>query len=120
MKNLKYKVTATDARNSDGSNGTVSVTGYDGNNLTSVKVPDTVSIDGYTFKVTAIAGKAFNKKSKLKTVTIGDNVKSIGSSAITGINKKATIKVSSARYKAVKKLLTSKAGYKKTMKIKKI
>ena len=120
VKNLKYKVTATDARNSDGSNGTVSVTGYDGNNLTSVKVPDTVSIDGYTFKVTAIAGKAFNKKSKLKTVTIGDNVKSIGSSAITGINKKATIKVSSARYKAVKKLLTSKAGYKKTMKIKKI
>lgn len=120
VKNLKYKVTKTDEYNTDGTNGTVSVVGIKSSKLTSVVIPDTVAIDGYTFKVKAIAAKAFYKKSKLKTITIGSNVTSIGKNAITGINKKATIKVPSARYKAVKKLLTSKTGYKKTMKIKKV
>ncbi|MEY8515889.1 family 43 glycosylhydrolase [Lachnospiraceae bacterium 29-84] len=118
--NLKYKVTKSDGYNTDGSNGTVTVTGVKSSKLTSVKIPDEVTIDGYTFKVTAIASKAFQNKSKLKTITIGNNVKSIGSKAISGIHKKATIKIPSARYKAVKKLLNSKAGYKKTMKLKKI
>ncbi len=94
--------------------------GIKSSKLTSVVIPDTVAIDGYTFKVKAIAAKAFYKKSKLKTITIGSNVTSIGKNAITGINKKATIKVPSARYKAVKKLLNSKIGFKKTMKIKKV
>lgn len=120
VKNLKYKVTKTDEYNTDGTNGTVSVVGIKSSKLTSVVIPDTVSIGGYTFKVKAIAAKAFYKKSKLKTITIGSNITSIGKNAITGINKKATIKVPSARYKAVKKLLTSKTGFKKTMKIKKV
>lgn len=119
VKNLKYKVTKSDAYNTDGTNGTVAVTGTKSSKLTSVTIPATVKIDGYTFKVTSIASKAFYKQSKLKTITIGDNVKTIGKNAISGINKKATIKVSSSRYNAVKKLLTSKTGYKKTMKIKK-
>ena len=118
--NLKYKVTKSDGYNTDGSNGAVTVTGVKSSKLTSVKIPDEVTIDGYTFKVTAIASKAFQNKSKLKTITIGNNVKSIGSKAISGIHKKATVKIPSARYKAVKKLLNSKAGYKKTMKLKKI
>lgn len=117
--NLKYKVTKTDGYNTDGTNGTVSVTGIKNNKLTAVKIPNTVNIDGYTFKVNAIASKAFYKKSKLKTITIGSNVTSIGAKAIDGINKKAVIKVPSARYNAVKKLLNSKTGYKKTMKLKK-
>lgn len=86
----------------------------------SVKIPDTVKIDGYTFKVKAVAAKAFQKKGTLKTITIGSNVTSIGKDAIKGINNKATIKIPSARYNAVKKLLTSKVGYKKSMKLKKI
>ncbi len=120
VKNLKYKVTKTDEYNTDGTNGTVSVVGIKSSKLTSVVIPDTVAIGGYTFKVKAIAAKAFYKKSKLKTITIGSNITSIGKNAITGINKKATIKVPSARYKAVKKLLNSKTGFKKTMKIKKV
>lgn len=88
--------------------------------MTKLVVPDTVTIEGYTFKVNVIGAKAFNKKSKLKTITIGDNVTSIGKNAITGINKKATIKVSSDRYKKVKKMLNKKAGFKKPMKIKQI
>lgn len=115
---LKYKITKTDEYNTDGSNGTVTLMGYNGNKMKSVTVPDTVIIDGYTFNVKSIAPKAFNKKSKLKTITIGSNVTSIGKNAISGINKKATIKVSSDRYKKVKKMLNKKTGYKKTMKIK--
>lgn len=115
---LNYKITKTDEYNTDGSNGTVTLLGYSGNKLKSVQVPDSVEIGGYTFNVKAIASKAFNKKSKLKTITIGNNVTSIGKNAIAGINKKSTIKVSSDRYKAVKKMLNSKTGYKKTMKIK--
>ncbi len=118
--NLKYKVTKTDGYNTDGSNGTVTVTGLKSSKLTSVKIPDEVAINGYSFKVTAIASKAFQNKSKLKTITVGGNVKSICKNAVSGIQKKATFRVPSARYKAVKKLLDSKAGFKKTMKIKKI
>ncbi len=121
---LKYKVTKVDEYNTDGTNGTVTVTGMASgakySKAASVKIPDTVKIDGYTFKVKAVAAKAFQKKGTLKTITIGSNVTSIGKDAIKGINNKATIKIPSARYNAVKKLLTSKVGYKKSMKLKKI
>lgn len=119
VKNLNVKITKTDEYNTDGSNGAVTVTGIKSGNPTSIVIPDTVTIDEYTFKVTAIESKAFQNKSKLKKISIGDNVTKIGANAIKGINKKATITVSEERYKAVKKLLKSKTGYKKTMKIKK-
>ena len=44
----------------------------------------TVTISGVTYKVTAISTKAFNGYKKLKTVTIGSNVKKIGSKAFYG------------------------------------
>ena len=116
--NLNYKVTKVDEENTDGTNGTVTVTGMKGNK-TSVKIPDTVTIDDYTFKVNAIGSKAFYNKKKLKTITMGSNVTSVGKDAIKGIHKKAVIKVSAERYKAAKKLFKSSSGFKKTMKIKK-
>lgn len=116
--NLSYKVTMVDEENTDGTNGTVTVTGMKGNKA-AVKIPDMVAIDGYNFKVNEIGSKAFFNKKKLKTITMGNNVTAISKNAIKGIHKKATIKVSSERYKAVKKLLKSSTGYKKTMKIKK-
>lgn len=116
--NLNYKVTKVDEENTDGTNGTVTVTGMKGNK-TSVKIPDTVTIDDYTFKVNAIGSKAFYNKKKLKTITMGSNVTSVGKDAIKGIHKKAVIKVSAERYKEAKKLFKSSSGFKKTMKIKK-
>lgn len=113
---LKYKVTKSAA-----SGGTVAVTASTKKNPTSVKIADTVKLNGYTFKVTSIEKKAFYNKKTLKTVTIGKNVKSIGKNAFKNINKKAVFKVTSSRYNAVKKLLTSTTGFeKKTMKLKKI
>ena len=110
---------------------------------TSVSIPSTVKIDGYTYKVTEISAKAYKNNKKLKSVTIGNNVKKIGKEAfynckklkkitikstvlksvgkngIKNIDKKATIKVPKKQLSKYKKLFTSKTGYKKTMKIKK-
>lgn len=48
---------------------------------TSITVPATVKIDNITYKVTAIASKAFKGNGRLKKVIIGKNVTSIGTSA---------------------------------------
>ena len=118
--NLKYKVTKK--------------------TLTSVSVPATVKIGGYTFNVTAIGDKAFNGCTKLKKVTIGSKVitigkqafngckaltsitisskvlKTVGSSALKGISAKAVIKVPAAKLSAYQKLLKGK-GQKSSVKI---
>ncbi len=110
---------------------------------TSVRIPATIIVNGYTYKVTTIANKAFKNNKKLKSVTIGKNVrkigketfcnckelkkitiksnvlKSVGKNAIKGIDNKATIKVPKQQLNKYKKLFKSKTGYKKTMKIKK-
>ncbi len=110
---------------------------------TSITIPDTIKINGYTYKVTEIASKAFKNNKKLKSVTIGKNVKkigkeafcsckklkkitikskvlkSVGKNAIKNIHKKATIRVQKTQLKKYKKLFKSKTGYKKSMKIKK-
>ncbi len=133
---ITYKVTKSDAKN-----GTVALTKYD-KKKTSVVIPATVTINGYTFKVTQISGKAFYKNKKLKKVTIGKNITSIGAKAfqgctslksmqikstslkkvggkaLSGIHKKATIKVPSKKLKAYKKLFKKK-GQASTVKIKK-
>ena len=49
-----------------------------------VTIPETVTVDGVTYKVTSISDKAFYKNKKLTTVTIGSNVTEIGSSAFSG------------------------------------
>ncbi len=56
-------------------------TGTSDKNQTSVKVPDNIKYSGITYKVTSIAGKAFANRTKLKTVTVGNNVKTIGNKA---------------------------------------
>ncbi|MBO5373262.1 MAG: family 43 glycosylhydrolase [Lachnospiraceae bacterium] len=117
---LKYQVTKVDEYNTDGTNGTVTVTGTTKKKATSVVIPDEIEINGYSFAVTKIANKAFQNCKKLKKITIGDNVKSIGSNAFKGINKKAAFNVSTDRYDAVKKLLKKKVGFKKPMKIKEV
>lgn len=118
---LWYKVTKSAAKN-----GTVTVTKPVKKTYTSVNIPATVKIGGYSFKVTAIGSKAFYKNTKLKTVTVGNNVISIGASAfasdkkltkvtlgkgITTIDSKAfyqdsklkTVKLNSSKLKSVKK-----------------
>lgn len=58
---------------------------------TSVTIPATVKINGYSFKVTAIGSKAFYKNSKLKKVTVGNNVSKIGASAFASDKSLTTV-----------------------------
>lgn len=98
----------------------------------SVRIPDTLKLNGITFKVTSIAKDAFKNNKILKKVTIGKNVtkissgafqgcknlktitikskniKSVGKNAFKGISSKAKIKVPSSRQSKYKKLLRGK------------
>ena len=129
-----YKITSTGSR-------TVSFCKA-GKDAVSVIVPDTVKIQGKTYKVNVVAENAFKGCKKLKSVTIGKNVtsigknafngcsglkkitvktaklKSVGKNALKGIHKKAVIKVPKSRLSKYKKLFKGK-GQSKTVKIKK-
>ena len=61
----------------------------------SVKVPATVKISGYTYKVTTIKANAFKGNKKLKSVTIGANVKSIEKNAFYGCTKLTSVTIQS-------------------------
>ena len=133
---LKYKVTASSAKTR-----TVSVTGSRKAGIKTASIPAAITIGKYSYKVTGIASKAFSGKKKLTTIKVGKNVtsigskafancaklkkititgtklKKVGSKALSGIHKKAVIKVPKKKLKAYKKLLKGK-GQKKTVKIK--
>ena len=49
-----------------------------------ITIPDTIIIDGRTYKVAGISDKAFKDNKTLKTIVIGQNVTSIGKSAFQG------------------------------------
>lgn len=83
---LAFKVTKSDAKN-----GTVTVSKLLKKTVKTVTIPATVTIDGYTFKVTAVANNVFKNASRLKSVVIGANVKSIGKSSFYKCKKLATI-----------------------------
>ena len=83
---LAFKVTKSDAKN-----GTVTVSKLLMKTGKTVTIPATVTIDGYTFKVTAVANNVFKNASRLKSVVIGANVKSIGKSSFYKCKKLATI-----------------------------
>lgn len=103
--NIKVKVTS-----SSKSNPTVAVTKISNSSAKNVTIPATVTVRGVKYKVTKIADNAFKGNKKLKTVTIGSNVKSIGKNAFSGctsltkvtIGKNVTAIGSKAFYKCKK------------------
>lgn len=121
--------------------GQVIYTGPASTAVKSVTIPQTVKIAGRTYKVTAIAPKAFSGCRKLTKVTIGANIRtigskafykckslkkitikskvlaSVGSKAVYGIHKKAVIKVPKKQLKTYKKLFGKRSGFTKKMRI---
>lgn len=83
---IKYKVTGKN---------TVTVNKYAKKNITKASIPATVKINGYTFKVTAIADSAFSGCSKLTKVTVGSNVRAIGNKSFYKCTKLTTFTASS-------------------------
>ena len=113
--------------------GTVKVTSSEGKtvsftaakNVKSVVVPDTVTIEGAQYKVTQIDANAF-KGSKIRTITIGKNVKVVKKNAFKGspatklivktkLLKKAKVKgcLKGSKIKTVQVKVGNKAANKK-------
>ncbi|SDB19707.1 S8 family serine peptidase [Eubacterium oxidoreducens] len=114
--------------------GNVAVVTKADKSLTKVTIASSVTINGKKYKVTKINSKVFAKHTKLKSVTIGANVKtigsqaffkatslkkvifkgkkvkSIGSKAFKKINKKVTYKYPSKKKKTAYQKLLKKAG----------
>lgn len=86
--NFYYKVTKSAEKN-----GTVMVVKPVKKTYTSVSIPKTVKLNGYTFKVTEIYKNAFKNNKNLKTVKISDNVTTIGASAFEGCKKLKTVTI---------------------------
>ena len=84
--NLKYLVTSVSEK-------TVSVTGASRKNLKAITVPASITIEGDTYRVTAISKNAFFRYKRLQKITIGKNVTSIGSKAFYRDAKLKTIVV---------------------------
>ena len=103
----KYKITNSKE---------VSFAGIRSTKTKKVVIPKTVKIGGKTFKVTSVAKKALYKKSKVTSVTIGANVKTIGASAFAGCKKLSTITIKSNVLKIAGK--NAFKGIKATAKIK--
>ena len=106
----------------------------------SVTIPDTVTIDEVTYKVTSIAANAFKNNKKLKKVVIGKNVtkigkkafygcsklkqitvkttkltkKNVGSQAFKGIHKKAAFKVPKKKISSYRKVFRARGAAKTT------
>ncbi len=57
-----------------------------------LEIADTVQANGKTYKVTAVADKACKGLTKLKTVTLGKNVKGIGKQAFASCTALKTVK----------------------------
>ena len=74
-----------------------------------VTIPSTVVIDGVTYKVTAIDDYAFKNNKKLKKITIGSNIITIGKQAFYGCKNLKTVTIG----KSVK-TIKDKAFYKCT------
>lgn len=75
------------------SNPTVAYVKPTNKSAKSIMIPDTVKVDGITYKVISVASKAFKNNKKLNSVTIGKYVKKIGTEAFSGCKnlKKVTI-----------------------------
>ena len=70
---LRYKVVKSAA-----AGGTVTVEKLLKAGSTKVVIPSAVELDGYEFQVTKISAEAFQKRDRIKTLVIGENLASIG------------------------------------------
>ena len=91
-----YKVTKT------GKKKTVQYVKPTNSKVTVVVIPATIKIRGSAYKVTSIASKALQKKTRLKKVVIGSNVSSIGKNAFYGCKKLKTIQIKTTKLTAKK------------------
>ena len=79
-----YKVTAA---------GTVEYQGSASKTISSITIPQAVTLDGVAYPVTAIANNAFANCKSLTSVVIGSSVTSIGTNAFSGCSKLKSVTI---------------------------
>ncbi len=114
----------------DGKNPTVTYSGNKNKKAKTITVPSTVTIDGVTYKVTAIADNAFKNNKKVTKVVIPSNIITIGKNAFNGCSKLKTIQIKSTKltsksisknaFKGISKKVTIKVPKKKLKAYKKL
>lgn len=109
-----YRVTKAGTKN----NRTVQYVKAANSKVTTVTIPASIKINGTTYKVTSIAGKALQKKTKLKKVIIGKNVSAIGKNAFYGCKNLKTIQIKTSKLTAKKVGKNAFKGIHKNAKIK--
>lgn len=70
-------------------------------NETSVSIPDTIKISGFTYKVTSVAANALANNKKVTKITVGKNVTSIGKNAFKKCTKLKTVTLKSTSLKSI-------------------
>ena len=83
-----YKVTSSDAKAP-----TVAYKASTDKKAKSVTIPDTVTVDGVSYKVTSIDDNAFKGNKTITKVTVGKNIKTIGKNAFSGCKKLKTVTI---------------------------
>lgn len=109
-KNVEYKVLDVDKK-------TVSAAKCKNTKVSSITIPNTVKISGVDYKVIQIDAKAFNGCKKLKKITIGANVSSIGKQAFNGCKKLSKITLKGTALKNIKTGAFKKTSAKMTVKV---
>lgn len=84
--------------------------------VASVVIPATVSYKGYSYKIKAIGDGAFKNNKKLRIITIGKNVDTIGKDAFNGCKNLKTIIINSSKIKSVGKTAFKNTSNKPTVK----
>lgn len=82
---------------------TVALTGLENKNGKKAVVPAAIEYKGVSFQVTAIADKAFYGCKKLTSVTVGENVSSIGKQSFAGCGKLKAVYLKSGNITAIGK-----------------
>ena len=106
----KVKVLSDNANNP-----TVEYTGTTNKKNKTGKIPDTVTVDGVTYKVTKVANNTFSGNKNVTSVTIGKNVTSIGKNAFKNCTKLKSVNIKSTTLNQIG--ANAFSGDKKLMKI---
>ncbi len=93
-----YKVTKSGKKN-----GTVEFTKSNSIDSANISIPNIVTINGITYKVTSVAKNAFKNNKTLKSITINGNITKINANAFKGCSNLKTIKIKSKNLKTVGK-----------------
>ena len=78
---------------SDSGNPTVEYTGTTDSEAKNITIPDTITINGVTYKVTSIADNAFKGNKTVTKITVGSNVTTIGKNAFSNCSKLKTVTI---------------------------